>query len=359
MIQARDNVIIHADEIEPEAMAQIMQYANSGLADDIQIRVMPDVHAGKGCVIGFTSTLPEKIIPNIIGVDIGCGVMSVQLPVKADDIDLPAFDSFIQKEIPHGRGIHHKLDQFVMPDGWEDTVEATGQDKRYVNRSMCSLGGGNHFIEMGVDEQSDVWLTVHSGSRNFGLKVALHHQKVAKEVNPHGDLSYLTGDDALCYLNDMQVAQKFAQYNRQQMMNRMMKHLQVRSATVVESVHNYISEDNLVRKGAISAKAGEIVVIPWNMRDGLAIGRGKGNPDWNCSAPHGAGRLMSRTSAKKLLSMDKFQNDMEGVYTTSVNESTLDEAPDAYKDPAHVESFLKETVDIVLRMKPIYSFKSS
>jgi RNA-splicing ligase RtcB len=330
---------------------------------------MPDVHAGAGAVIGFTSSIGEKVIPNVIGVDIGCGVYSCN--IGKVDLDFNRVDEVIRNNIPSGFSVRSKLAQRYVLDRAIKDVSALVQKidrvvydtKQDLDRVMCSLGtlgGGNHFIEIGEDEEGNRWLTIHTGSRNFGLKIANFHQSIAKSRNPYGDLSYLVGEDAEAYYQDMKVAQEFAEANRKIIALTICKELGVLIKETVESVHNYINfSQGIVRKGAISAANGEKVIIPWNMRDGLIIGVGKGNEDWNCSAPHGAGRVMGRGEAKRTLDVELFKKSMEGVWTSCVSESTLDESPFVYKEASVIEALLEPTVEVIHRVKPLYNFKAS
>jgi RNA-splicing ligase RtcB len=364
--------VVFNDEVEEEAIKQIYRFLSHPAFEGLKIRIMSDVHAGAGAVIGFTSTLGSKVIPNVIGVDIGCGMFSVCLGKK--EIDLPALDKFIHENIPSGFSkrdtvANNKLMKMCNVTEYdlksiEDAAVRTEQDVDNVMRSLGTLGGGNHFIELGVDELEHKWLTIHSGSRNFGLKIAKYHQAIAKTMNPNGDLSYLEGHEVTnAYFRDMEAAQEFAGYNRWLMaMAITWDHLKITpwSTESVECVHNYIDFDyGIVRKGAISAQPGERVIIPWNMRDGLIIGVGKGNEDWNCSAPHGAGRIMGRSAAKKSLQLEDFQESMKGIYSSCINAGTIDESPMAYKDAATIEGYLEPTVEITHRVKPIYNFKAS
>ena len=398
---------IFASYVEEEAIRILMTYLNSHVSSGQKIRVMPDVHAGVGVVIGFTADLglnekdPSelKIIPNVIGVDIGCGVLTVNIGKETPSFE--EVDNVIREKIPAGFDIHPDESHLSgVPkeflDKVEEVAENTEQEVSYVLRSLGSLGGGNHFIEIGRSQQTgDYWLTVHSGSRNFGLKVAKYHQKVAERTYKSGfditakieelkekysgkrlgeeinklknvfkvpkTLAYLTGDLARAYLDDMRVAQEYAKLNRRLMVNAILNHFGIEPKQVIESVHNYINfDDGILRKGAISAHAGEDVVIPMHMAFGVVIGKGKGNADWNYSAPHGAGRRMSRAEAKRRLTVEEFAEQMKraGVFSTSVNESTLDESPNAYKDPDEVLSLLKETVEITDVVKSVYNFKA-
>jgi len=353
---------VYSDYVEEEAVRQIFSFLNCPVFDGETIRVMPDVHAGSGAVIGFTSTFTDKIIPNVIGVDIGCGVLSCNF--KTDDLDLQALDRFIKQNIPSGFSINKKVRPEIKKPflkSIRDVVAVIGEKEPDRDaRAIGSLGGGNHFIEIGRDVNDEsYWLTIHSGSRNFGLRIAQHHQRIAKKLNPFGDLSWLDGDEAQLYIEHMKVAQQYASLNRELMMKSIIKHLGVKVIDTVESVHNYIDFDNnIIRKGAISAQEGEKLIIPWNMEDGLIIGVGKGNTDWNCSAPHGAGRVLSRGKAKRTLSLDEFKERMKDVYSSCVSENTLDESPMAYKNCQEIIEYIEPTIEILHTIKPIYNFKA-
>ena len=362
---------IFADDVEDSALAQIKNVVNHPAFKDEAIRIMPDVHAGVGCVIGFTATFKDRIIPNIVGVDIGCGVAAWQLPKQ--HIDYQGLQEFIKHTIPHGHkvrgGVIEDLDALSGNTNFSkfvsDSCDSTGQDRNYVFKSIGTLGGGNHFIEIDRDDKKNLWLTVHSGSRNFGLKIANFHQRRAREqCGKMGGLEYLENDDAENYLGDMQIAQQYAQVNRRVIGHQILTAFfgldsaQFESAPVVESVHNYVStQDRIIRKGAISAAEGEEVIIPWNMRDGLVVGIGKGNSDWNFSAPHGAGRKMSRTEARQKLSLGQFEQVMQGVWSRSVSLATIDEAPFAYKDHEQIKRAIEPTVIISHVLEPVYNFK--
>lgn len=364
---------VFTDELEEGARTQIYEFLNHPAFKDMKIRIMPDVHAGAGAVIGFTGTLTDRIVPNVIGVDIGCGVTAVRLLPVADreftDSDLRGFDEFIRKHVPSGHGVRSRqlvYDALLRQD-CEETALATNQNPDYVHQSMGSLGGGNHFIELDKDQNGGVWLVVHSGSRNFGLKIANYHQQQAVPTVGRGrGLEWLEGAKAELYLKHMSVAQRFAAANRRAMLEIMCEYWNrfpfssFKDYPIVESVHNYINfEDRIIRKGAISARKGEKVIIPWNMRDGIIIGVGKGNEDWNCSAPHGAGRTMGRKEAKRVLSVEEFQETMKGVWSSCVGAGTLDEAPMAYKDYQPILDAIDDTVEVELILKPIYNFKAS
>lgn len=366
------------DNVEETAVQQIYGFLNHPAFENLQIRIQPDVHAGAGAVIGFTSSLGPKIIPNVIGVDIACGVLCYNL--GKIDVDFEALDTFIRGNIPFGNKGRSKIaSRHIMDRAYsiiktnkslelsgqflkqiEDVCKYTNQDDNYVKNSLGSLGGGNHFIEIDEDAEHNKFLTIHSGSRNFGMKLALFHQAIANKMNHHGDLSYLEGDEAQLYVEHSKVAGTYAMLNREIMAQYILEFLKIKPVERIESVHNYIDFDHgVIRKGSISAQEGEMVVIPWNMRDGLIIGRGKGNADWNYSAPHGAGRKMGRNVAKKTLDIEEFKETMVGIWSSCINPGTLDESPMAYKDCGVIQELLEPTVEVVNQLKPIYNFKAT
>lgn len=398
------NLKIFTKNVEQEAVDQIELLLAQDAFKDCKVRIMPDVHAGKGCVIGFTADLGEKVIPNIVGVDIGCGMLCVSL--GQTDIDFERLDNVIRSYIPSGRAVHEgRIVKFEELQDLKCYREL--RDTKRLERSIGTLGGGNHFIEVDVAEDGYKYLVIHTGSRNLGKQVADYYQNLAfelmsgkdklyeeqdrlikkykaagrkseiqsaiaelhrnfKAVNPNipKDLCYLEGKYREDYLHDMRICQKFAYINRvmiaQIICNHMGWGVDADMPDYFECIHNYIDHDsNIVRKGAISAKYGEKVLIPINMRDGCIIGTGKGNEDWNCSAPHGAGRVMSRTKAKELVSLEEFEKAMDGIYTTSVNQSTIDESPMAYKTLDEIVENIKDTVDVLAIIKPVYNFKAS
>lgn len=398
---------IFTENIEPEALNQIYTLVKQPAFADCKVRIMPDVHAGAGCVIGFTADLGDKVIPNIVGVDIGCGMLTVEL--GEEDIDLAVLDEIIRKYVPSGRNVHEGRDHVPFEEIKELRCYRELKDTERLERSVGTLGGGNHFIEVDVDPATNVkYLIIHTGSRNLGKQVADYYQNLAVEImqgkdelyarqekliaeykaqgrrneiqsaikelhrkfspNPLGipkELCYLTGKYREDYLHDMKICQHFAAVNRYDIANRILGNLYgidlaYFGLPMFETIHNYIEfGTNMVRKGAISAKAGEPVLIPINMRDGCIIGRGKGNEDWNCSAPHGAGRIMSRSKAKEVVSLAEFEDSMKGIYTTSVGQSTIDEAPMVYKPMEEIVANIADTVDIITIIKPIYNYKAS
>lgn len=364
------------DEIDGPTRNQIAVFVNHPAFAGMKIVIMPDCHAGIGAVVGFTAPMNDKVIPNVIGVDIGCGVDVYSL--TGDEINLASLDRYIRNNIPCGAGIHKKPgSSWSGAAGFRElfydvsaTARHTGQDTDRVIRSLGTLGGGNHFIEVDQDE-SGYFLTIHSGSRNFGLKVAGYHQQVAREsINTrYGDahnfnqLEWLEGKAAETYLNDMAVAQRYAAFNRKLMAGIILEgffKLDVNRNLVASSVHNYINfSDRTIRKGAIEAYEDQLLVIPFNMRDGIALGYGLGNANWNFSAPHGAGRIMSRTQAKERMAMTEYRESMSGIWTSCVSMHTLDEAPMAYKETDIILAAIKDTVRITRLLKPLYNFKAA
>lgn len=354
------------DLVEQSAISQIIALMNSSVAKNSKIRIMPDVHAGAGSVIGYTATLTNRISASIVGVDIGCGVCGWNL--GDIEIDFSVLDKGIRHLVPSGRNVRdskYSLKKLNKSEDFKSKIESIcnnqNQDFARVMCSIGSLGGGNHFIEIDEDDDGNKWLLIHSGSRNFGLKIANWHQKKAiSKMGKMGGLEYLEGDDAIDYFEDMEVAQEYAAINRR-VMGRVIIGgiLRVDYFEPIESVHNYINfEDKIIRKGAISAHKDEQVIIPLNMADGTIIGVGKGIEDWNYSAPHGAGRTMSRREAKETINLEDFKEKMKDVWTTCVSMHTLDESPMAYKDAETIIEYLKPTVEIKTHMKPVYNFKA-
>lgn len=393
---------IFTDIIDDTAVEQIQTLCNQSFSQDAKIRIMPDAHAGTGCVIGFTADLKDKVIPNIVGVDIGCGMLTVEL--GSIDFDLKELDSIIRQYVPSGFDVH-KGRIVHFPELKELFCYRELKDTKRLERSIGSLGGGNHFIEIDQDDHQNKYLVIHTGSRNLGKQVADYYQKLAielrkgkdvlffkqqqiideykaqgrkkeiqnaikelhrsfqaKELDIPQELCYLTGEYREKYLHDMAICQRFATLNRQMIATIILKHLFDKTLDdfhYFETIHNYIDHDyNIIRKGAVSAKKDEILLIPINMRDGSLICKGKGNSDWNESAPHGAGRLYSRNKAKKEFSLDEFYKQMEGIYSTSICEGTLDECPMAYKSMDDIVKYINDTVEIIKVIKPIYNFKA-
>ena len=391
-----NTAICFARAIEDEAIEQIRRMCDYEFTAGSKIRIMPDVHAGRGCTIGTTMTVKDKAVPNIVGVDIGCGMYTVSLG-KAE-INMEQMDAAAHF-IPSGMNVWEgRKERFDLLDlrcyrGLKDT--------RRLERSLGTLGGGNHFIEIDQAADGTRYLVIHSGSRNLGKQVAEFYQRLAVDLS-RGKEEYFARRDALIaeykaagrrseiqaalkelkwqsreseipedlcfvygqyledYLHDVEICQRFARRNRELMAEIILQRLGLEAVDAFHTIHNYIDTDEMIlRKGAIAAHEGEKVLIPINMRDGSVLAVGRGNPDWNFSAPHGAGRIMSRTAAKERLDLDEYRREMEGIYTTSVNEATLDEAPMAYKSLADIIDVIGESVDIMEVLKPIYNFKAS
>jgi RNA-splicing ligase RtcB len=391
-----NTAVCFAKVIEDEAIEQIRRMCDYEFTAGSQIRIMPDVHAGKGCTIGTTMTVTDKAVPNIVGVDIGCGMYTVNLGnVEIDMEQMDAAAHFIPSgmNVWEGRKEHFDLLGLRCYRGLKDA--------KRLERSLGTLGGGNHFIEVDRAADGTKYLVIHSGSRNLGKQVAEFYQRLAIDLNK-GKEEYFAKRDALIaeykaagrrseiqaalkalkwvareatipedlcfvygsyledYLHDVEICQRFARRSRELMAEIILQRLGIEAVDAFHTIHNYIDTDEMIlRKGAIAAHKGEKVLIPINMRDGSVLAIGKGNPDWNYSAPHGAGRIMSRTAAKERLDLDEYRREMEGIYTTSVNEATLDEAPMAYKSLADIIDVIGESVDIIEVLKPIYNFKAN
>ena len=391
-----NTALCYTPELEDVARTQIQSVCDQKEFADCKIRIMPDVHAGKGCTIGTTMTIQDKIVPGMVGVDIGCGMETVELAER--DIDFDRLDALIRKEIPYGREVRdsaHVLNHEI------DLAQLRCADRVNLNRAMRSigtLGGGNHFIEVDRSEDGRLFLVVHSGSRHLGTEIAGFYQdegrralwggaqyqvtmiieqlkregrfkeiqktikalKKEHELSIPKDLAYVEGKLFDDYIHDMKLTQRFAVLNRKAMVDVILTGLRLTPVDVFTTIHNYIDTDAMIlRKGAVSARMGEKLLIPINMRDGSLICIGKGNTEWNCSAPHGAGRLMSRRTAFNDLSMEEFQKEMEGVYTTCVLPETLDESPMAYKSMDEIVSQVEPTAEIVQRIRPVYNFKAA
>lgn len=392
---------IFTENVDYKALQQIFTLVKQDSFANSKIRIMPDVHAGAGCVIGFTATYIDKIIPNIVGVDIGCGMRVANLG-KAN-IDLQEFDEVIKKFIPSGRNVNQteQVDFSRLKDlrCYHHLKNPSG----YFEKSIGTLGSGNHFLELEIDDEQNVYLVIHTGSRNLGKQVAEYYQNVAidvisgsrhfdqqskviiekykaigkakeieqalKEIKSNWkaqsvkipkDLCYVENSDMDDYLHDMRICQEYAVLNRETIMKNILAHIGIKPIETFETIHNYVDMDHkIIRKGAVSAKKDEILLIPINMRDGSLLCKGKGNEDWNCSAPHGAGRILSRSEAKELISLDEFKKSMSGIYTTSVCKSTIDESPMAYKPMEEIMNCIKDTVEIMKILKPIYNYKAA
>ena len=386
---------VFTDVIDQVAVSQIIELCNQPMSEGASIRIMPDVHAGAGCTIGTTMTITDKVVPNLVGVDIGCGMETVKL--KENHIELQKLDKLIYEKIPSGFAVRSKPHRYSEKI---DLHQLCCYDRINPDRALCSigtLGGGNHFIEADKGEDGSIYIVIHSGSRHLGVETAKFYQNEAyrrlnksseEEVNEliarlkaqgkqkqiSGELkklentkrtrvpkqlAYCEGELFEQYIHDMKIVQQFAMLNRQAMMDEIIKGMHLHVTEQFTTVHNYIDTDEMIlRKGAVSAKAGEKLLIPINMRDGSLICKGKGNPDWNCSAPHGAGRLLSRSQAKQSFTVSEFKKQMQGIYTTSVNAQTLDECPMAYKSLEDIVGNIGDTAEITEVIKPIYNFKA-
>lgn len=383
---------IFTDVVDQKSISQVTDLLNQKFVIGSRIRMMPDIHAGAGCTIGTTMTIVDKIVPNLVGVDIGCGMLCVQLQEK--EIDLQKLDTVIRENIPSGLNIRNDIHRYYGDTLLNklDCYEAV--DINRAARSIGTLGGGNHFIEVDRDDNGYLYLVIHTGSRHLGVEVANFYQEqaynylkyswkkernmlikslkangrekeISTELTKHTfditkDFAYLHGSLFNSYIRDMKIVQNYAAWNRRTIADIIIKNMNLVKSQVFETIHNYIDTENMImRKGAVSAQAGEKLLIPINMRDGSLICIGKGNPDWNYSAPHGAGRLMSRHEAKNKFSVDEFAKSMEGIYTTSVGSEILDECPMAYKSIDDIVNNICDTVDILKVIKPIYNFKAS
>ena len=391
-----NTAVCFAKVIEEEAVEQIRRMCDYDFTEGSRIRIMPDVHAGKGCTIGTTMTVQDKAVPNIVGVDIGCGMYTVNL--GRGEIDMPEMDAAAHF-IPSGLEVWEgRQERFDLQDL---RCYRALKDARRLERSLGTLGGGNHFIEIDKAADGTKYLVIHSGSRNLGKQVAEHYQRLAvdlsrgkeeyfakrdaliaeykaagrrseiqkalkalkweaREAAIPEDLCYVYGQYLEDYLHDVEICQRFARRSRELMAQIILQRLGHEAVDAFHTIHNYIdTEEMILRKGAIAAHKGEKVLIPINMRDGSVLAIGKGNPEWNFSAPHGAGRILSRSAAREKLDLDEYRREMEGVYTSSVNEATLDEAPMAYKSLADIIDVIQESVDVIEVLKPIYNFKAN
>lgn len=391
-----NTAICYAKMIEEEAIEQIRRMCDYEFTEGSKVRIMPDVHAGKGCTIGTTMTVVDKAVPNIVGVDIGCGMYTVN--IGKDDIDFKKLDEAAHF-VPSGMNVWEgRQERFDLT---ELRCYRSLKDTKRLERSLGTLGGGNHFIEVDRSKDGTNYLVIHTGSRNLGKQVAEIYQQLAidlnkgkekyfvqkdaiiKEYKAAGrrkeiqaalkalsweereatipeDLCFLYGNYFEDYLADVEICQRFAKRNREKIAEILLDRMGMTGADAFHTIHNYIdTEEMILRKGAIAAHQGEKVLIPINMRDGSILAVGKGNPDWNYSAPHGAGRVMSRKKAKENLNLETYRRAMEGIYTTSVNQATLDEAPMAYKSLEDIIDVIQESVDVIDVMKPIYNFKAS
>lgn len=391
---------IMIDDVEQECISQIYRMINHPAFSN-PIVIMPDTHSGKGSVIGFTMKMTDKVIPNVIGVDIGCGMLSYCIgDIKFNHEKI---DQYVRDNVPFGKAICSSpcfdIYTIISKEDFKKLCMRIGAPEDYVVLSLGSLGGGNHFIEFGIDQNYKTWITVHSGSRYLGQRVGRSWQNYAvykfqKEKMKPGspdiekikkdypkeqwndqikklkesvvgtlqtDLEYLEGEDMKAYIEDMKFAQKFSKINREVVMNKILRGFgNIKVEEKIETIHNYIDmDDKIIRKGAIRSYVGEKIIIPFNMRDGILICEGKSNPSWNYSAPHGSGRILSRSKAKEVVNLDEFINSMKGIYSKSVDINTLDEAPQVYKDSKVIEEAIKDTVNIINRIIPTHNMKDA
>ena len=390
-----NNAKVFTDNIDQVAIAQVIELCNQPMAENSRIRIMPDVHAGAGCTIGTTMTIFDKVVPNLVGVDIGCGMETVIL--KEKHIEVQKLDKLIYAKIPSGFNKRSKPHRFNEKIRLEELYCFSHINHEKAKNSLGTLGGGNHFIEANKGSDGTIYIVIHSGSRHLGLEVAKYYQleayrrlnsssqsdiddliadlkargkdkQIQKELKKLGNtkrtdvpkhLAYCEGDLFHEYIHDMKIIQEFAMLNRKAMADEIIKGMKLHVKEQFTTIHNYIDTDTMIlRKGAVSAMEGEKLLIPINMKDGSLLCVGKGNADWNYSAPHGAGRLMSRTDAKSSFTVSEFKKQMEGIYTTSVSKSTLDECPMAYKSIDDIVGNIDDTAEIIDIIKPIYNFKA-
>ena len=386
---------IYTDVVDEASISQVIALCNQEFSAGSRIRLMPDIHAGAGCTIGTTMTITDKVVPNLVGVDIGCGMETIR--VRETHLEMQKLDKLIYERIPSGFAIRQKIHRYTEEVDLGELRCARHVDLIRAEKSMGTLGGGNHFIEVDQDSEGRLYIVIHSGSRRLGLEVAKYYQEEGYKVLNQTDqasldrliaemraagrqkdiqkelkrrksqkltriprpLAYVAGELFDQYIHDMKLVQHFARLNRQAMLDEIVKGMKLHVEEQFTTVHNYIDTDAMIlRKGAVSARAGERLLIPINMRDGSLLCVGKGNEDWNCSAPHGAGRLMSRGEAKQSFTVSEFKKQMEGIYSTSVGRSTLDECPMAYKGMADILDNIGPTAEVVKVIRPIYNFKA-
>lgn len=376
---------VYAETIDDSCISQIYGFLNNPITKDVKVAVMPDANTGKGSTVGFTQEIKDKVNPSMVSVDVGCGMLVLKVS-KEFHMDLPKLDKVVHQKIPSGLKHCDKVSPFAKNINLKELIADVNHNKEILG--LSSLGGGNHFAEVDKDKNGDYYIVIHSGSRHLGVAVCEYWERVANnfhkklavkkselinakdekglaelpEVVTSYGLSYLMGDDLKGYLHDMKITQEFARLNREAMLDVICTEIGIKKRYILDkfcTIHNYIDLDKMIlRKGAISLEKGERAIIPISMAYGSLIVTGKGNPDWNYSGPHGAGRLLSRSDAKNSISMAEYKKSMEGIYTTSVNSSTIDESPMAYKNPDEIIKAIEETAEIIDIIKPIYNFKS-
>lgn len=355
-----NTALVYSDSIDSGAEGLLRALCASPLAEGSQIRIMPDVHAGKGCAVGTTMTIGDYAAPGLVGVDIGCGILACKVGRRRPE--LGRLDKLIQERVPAGRNIRTKTHMLAEQAGLEELRCARHIQHNKALRSIGTLGGGNHFIELDRDGEGCFWLLIHSGSRHLGVEVAEYYQEAAYKQCPPGtsyELAYAAGGLLDNYLWDMRISQRFAALNRRAIADEICRGMKFTVQEEIDTVHNYIDiENRILRKGAVSAKNGERLLIPMNMRDGCLLCRGKGNPEWNYSAPHGAGRLLSRSEAKQSFTLPQYKKAMQGIYSTSVSRGTIDESPMAYKPMQTIIEQIAPTVEIEERLQTVYNFKA-
>lgn len=367
-LQGKYNIAkVYTDIIEETAISQIIQLCNQEFTSGSKIRIMPDVHAGAGCTIGTTMTITAKAVPNLVGVDIGCGMLTCEISDKS--LNLQKLDKVIKENIPSGFDVRKNSHKFVSRLRLDELRVKKGVNLNRAEKSIGTLGGGNHFIEADRDDDGKLYIVIHTGSRHLGVEIAKYYQDKAFEAIKNDEpavkskisheLAYLEGQLFDDYINDMKIAQEFASVNREAILQLIIKGMNITPVRTIETVHNYIDMKTMIlRKGAVSADLGEELLIPINMRDGSLFCVGKGNADWNNSAPHGAGRLMSRSDAKNHFTVNEFKKQMDGIYSTTVGKDTLDECPMAYKSIDDIVKNITDTAEIKKVIKPIYNFKA-
>ena len=386
---------IFTDVADSASIAQVQQLCDQEFAAGSRIRLMPDIHAGAGCTIGTTMTITDKVVPNLVGVDIGCGMETIRIREKR--LELQKLDRLIREKIPSRFSIREKAHRYFSQINLNELCCARHADLLRAEKSIGTLGGGNHFIEADRDDEGNLYIVVHSGSRHLGVEVAGYYQEAGYRMLNRADdasaealiarmkaegrkkeiqkelkklknqkrtsipkaLAYVSGELFEQYIHDMKIVQHFAMLNRQAMMDEIVGGMKLHVEEQFATIHNYIDTDAMIlRKGAVSARAGERLLIPINMRDGSLLCVGRGNEDWNCSAPHGAGRLMSRADARQSFTVSEFKKQMAGIYTTSVSRATLDECPMAYKGMQDILDNIGPTAEVVKIIRPIYNFKA-